>query len=101
MQKNLYNLKNPQKEISEHDTKKVFKWILIVLVIIAVGFLIYKKFVGRQPSLEEKLDVLNSLQSEDDGVTREEKEKALDEMATDSSAETYTEQQKLDALNNL
>lgn len=101
MQKNLYNLKNPKKEISEHDSKKVIKWILIVLVVIAVGFLIYKKFVGREPSLEEKLDALNSLQSEDNGVTREEKEKALDEMASDTSTQTYTEQQKLEALNNL
>ena len=101
MQKNLYNLSNPQKEITENNPKKVLTWVLVVLVIVGAGFLVYKKFADKETTIEEKLDVLKNLESGDDGISREQKEEALKNLSSEPTEDTYTEQQKLDALNNL
>lgn len=100
MQKNLYNLSNPQKEINEHHPKKVLTWVIIVLVIIGAGFLVYKKFGNREYSLDQKIDVLNSMDSGDNTVPKEEKDRVLEEL-NNQNTNTYTDEQKLDVLNNL
>lgn len=101
MQKNLYNLKNPQKEISDHDTKKVLTWVLVILIIAGISFLIYKKVINREPTFEEKMNTLNSLQTEDGEISKEKNIEVLNSIKSNTGEDTYTEQQKLDILNNL
>ena len=101
MQKNLYNLSNPRKDITEYDSKKVITWIIIVLLIILGGIFVYKYFVNKGPTLEEKMKLLNAVQSEETEVTKEKNTEVLESITKDSKEESYTEEQKLDILNNL
>lgn len=101
MQKNLYNLKNPQKEISEHDTKKILTWIIVLVLVIGGGYLVYKKFINKEPTFEEKMDVLNSLQTEDSEISKEQNIEVLNSIKSNTSEDTYSNEQKLDILNNL
>ncbi len=84
----------------DHSSRNVFIWILIVLVIFGVGYFVYKKYGKEKYSFEEKMEILDSVGSGQDTITKEEKEKVLEEMNS-SKEEVYSEDQKLDILNNL
>lgn len=101
MQKNLYNLSNPKKEITEHDPKKVITWTIVVLLIVLGGIFVYKKFINKEPTLEEKMELLNAVQTEKTEVSKEKNIEILESITNNSNQDTYSEEQKLDILNNL
>lgn len=99
MQNNVPNYFSPNQN-GENHSKNTLIWILIILIILGVGFLVYKKFGQKKYSFEEKIDALNSLDSGENNYSREQKEQILETLQS-GQANTYTEEQKLDMLNNL
>lgn len=100
MQKNLYNLSNPKKEITEYDSKKVITWTIVVLLIILGGIFVYKNFINKEPTFEEKMQLLDALQTEETEISKEKNIEVL-ESITNNTKDPYSEEQKLDILNNL
>lgn len=101
MQKNLYNLTNPQSPLNENHPKRVLIWVIIILIIFGVGFLVYKKYKNKDYTFEQKIDILNSVDSGENPRSNEEKEQILNEFDNPVEDQSYPNDKKLEILNNL
>jgi len=102
VQTNTPNYFSPNQDGEEHNSKKAIKWIIIILVIVGIGFLIYKNYKPKEPTVEEKLDLMNSLlNTEENSIPKEEKQKMLDEQFGIQEQEQTPEEEKIKERNDL